>query len=73
MWVAVILAAVVPWWDVQNHTHWSKVQWIPFLTPPIKPLDLIGNDPLKTDYDFPDADDMLALNIKEGVLPAAKE
>jgi glycopeptide antibiotics resistance protein len=42
-WVAVILAAVVPWWDMQNHTHWSKVQWIPFLTPPIKPLDLIGN------------------------------
>lgn len=27
---------------------------------------------LKTDYDFPDADDMLALNIKEGELPAAK-
>lgn len=42
-WVAVIVAIVLPWGDFQGHTHWEKVGWIPFVTPPVKPLDIVGN------------------------------
>ena len=42
-WVAVIAIAVVPWTDFQNHTHWRRVQWIPFVTPPIKIVDIVIN------------------------------
>jgi glycopeptide antibiotics resistance protein len=42
-WVAVILAAVVPWTDYVGHSHWGKVQWIPFSSPPVKPIDIIAN------------------------------
>jgi len=29
--------------DLQNHTHWMKVQWIPFVTPPVKVVDIVVN------------------------------
>ena len=28
---------------MQNHSHWSRVQWIPFVTPPIKLIDIVVN------------------------------
>ena len=43
IWSAVILAVTVPWTDFVGHTHWGKVQWIPFVSPPVKPLDIAGN------------------------------
>jgi glycopeptide antibiotics resistance protein len=43
VWTFVIAFGVVPWNDVQDHSHWRRVQWIPFLTPPIKPIDLVVN------------------------------
>ena len=30
VWSAVILAATVPWTDLVGHTHWRKVQYVPF-------------------------------------------
>jgi glycopeptide antibiotics resistance protein len=30
LWVAVILAVVVPWSAWQDHSHWEGVNWIPF-------------------------------------------
>jgi VanZ family protein len=42
-WSAVIAAATVPWTDLVGHTHWRKVQWIPFLSPPVKAFDVIVN------------------------------
>lgn len=42
-WTAVILLVTLPWRDLQDHTHWAKVQWIPFVTPPIRLRDLVGN------------------------------
>ena len=42
-WVAIILAIVVPWGDFQGHTHWAKVAWIPFVSPPVKLIDIVGN------------------------------
>jgi glycopeptide antibiotics resistance protein len=42
-WTILIGVCVVPWMDLQNHTHWSKVQWIPFVTPPVKVVDIVVN------------------------------
>ena len=39
----LILLVVLPWGSFQNHTHWSKVQWIPFVSPPIKMRDIAAN------------------------------
>jgi hypothetical protein len=30
-------------WDLQNHPHWQKVAWVPFLTGIVRPPDLLGN------------------------------
>ena len=43
IWTAIILAATVPWTDFVGHTHWGKVQWIPFVSPPVTLLDVVGN------------------------------
>lgn len=42
-WTAVILRITLPFGDLQDHPHWGKVQWIPFVTPPIRLRDIIGN------------------------------
>ena len=42
-WTAAIVAGTVPWTDFVGHTHWGKVQWIPFVSPPVKLLDVVGN------------------------------
>ena len=43
LWVGLIMLAVLPWADFQNHTHWWRMQWVPFVTPPIKVLDVLIN------------------------------
>ena len=43
LWTCLIAAVTVPWTDMQNHTHWRKVQWIPFVSPPVKLIDIIVN------------------------------
>jgi glycopeptide antibiotics resistance protein len=43
VWSAVILAATVPWTDLVGHTHWQKVQWVPFRSPPVKAIDVVAN------------------------------
>lgn len=43
LWALGILLIVFPWRDLQNHTHWGKVLWIPFVSPPVKPSDVLGN------------------------------
>lgn len=43
VWSAIIVAATVPWTDLVGHTHWQKVQWIPFRSPPVEPLDIVVN------------------------------
>jgi glycopeptide antibiotics resistance protein len=43
LWSAVIIAATVPWTDLVGHTHWRKVQWVPFRSPPVKAIDVVVN------------------------------
>jgi glycopeptide antibiotics resistance protein len=28
---------------LRDHTHWSKVAWIPFVSPPLKASDIVAN------------------------------
>jgi glycopeptide antibiotics resistance protein len=41
--IGVIVLAVVPWGDFQGHTHWAKVGWIPFVSPPVRLRDIVAN------------------------------
>jgi glycopeptide antibiotics resistance protein len=42
--VGVIVAAVVPWATFRAHSHWAKVIWVPFSTPPeLRAADVVGN------------------------------
>jgi glycopeptide antibiotics resistance protein len=43
VWTAAIIATGVPFTNLQNHTHWYKVQWIPFYSPPVKLSDIAAN------------------------------
>jgi glycopeptide antibiotics resistance protein len=40
--VAIIIGLTCPW-DLQNHPHWQKVAWVPFVTGLVRPVDLLGN------------------------------
>ena len=42
-WTGLIVLAVVPWGNLQNHTHWNVVQWVPFVSPPQRARDWVGN------------------------------
>lgn len=39
----LVLAADFPWGDVQYHSHWSNVGWIPFVSPPVRAIDIVQN------------------------------
>ncbi len=41
--IGLILLVVVPWRSYQDHTHWARVQWVPFASPPVKVSDIVGN------------------------------
>jgi glycopeptide antibiotics resistance protein len=41
--IVVITLIVFPWATLQDHAHWSKVRWIPFVSPPTPLLDMLAN------------------------------
>jgi VanZ family protein len=43
VWIAALVAVSVPFEDLQSHTHWAKVAWIPFVSPPVKLADIVAN------------------------------
>lgn len=45
-------AADWPWGDLQNHTHWDKVAWIPFVSRPVTPFDIVQNVLLFAPFGF---------------------
>jgi glycopeptide antibiotics resistance protein len=47
----LIVAVVLPR-EFQNHTHWAKVRWIPFVTPPVRTRDLAANVMLYLPFGF---------------------
>jgi glycopeptide antibiotics resistance protein len=38
----LIIAGTFPW-DLQDHPHWFKIAWLPFVTGIVRPLDLLAN------------------------------
>ena len=43
VWLVLFGLLFLPWMDLQDHSHWYKVAWIPFRSPPVRPLDVTGN------------------------------
>lgn len=39
----IFVAAAFPFGSLTAHSHWDKVGWVPFVSPPIKAHDLVGN------------------------------
>jgi glycopeptide antibiotics resistance protein len=42
-WIGVILLLVMPWRNPQDLPQWQRVGWIPFLSSPIKVVDIVAN------------------------------
>ena len=42
-WMIVIMAVVVPWRAPQDHPHWDRARWIPYVSPPVRARDIAGN------------------------------
>jgi glycopeptide antibiotics resistance protein len=43
IWIGVVAVLVVPWWRFQLHPSFEQIQWIPFVSPPIVPRDIVLN------------------------------
>jgi glycopeptide antibiotics resistance protein len=41
--IVLVGLIVVPWWNPQDHSHWTIIRWVPFVSPPIRPFDIAGN------------------------------
>jgi glycopeptide antibiotics resistance protein len=52
LWTLLIAVCVIPWTDLQNHSHWARVQWIPFVTPPVKVVDIVVNIALYVPFGY---------------------
>jgi glycopeptide antibiotics resistance protein len=52
LWVVVILAIVVPWRSFQPHSHWDRVGWIAFVSPPVRFRDVILNSLLYLPFGY---------------------
>ncbi len=40
--IALVLALGFPWGEIVGHSHWLRIEWIPF-SRPLRPGDIIGN------------------------------
>jgi hypothetical protein len=41
--IVIIVAAAFPFGSLTAHSHWEKVGWVPFVSPPLKAVDVVGN------------------------------
>jgi glycopeptide antibiotics resistance protein len=37
------MVAGIPWGTLQDHPHWGEIRWVPFVSPPVGPLDITAN------------------------------
>ena len=42
-WTGLIVLIVVPWAGFQNHSHWQRVGWMPFMSPEVRVRDSVLN------------------------------
>lgn len=43
IWISLIVVVVVPWGRLQPDAHWERVGWIPFVSRPVVPRDILAN------------------------------
>ena len=43
LWTSLIVLAVVPWASYQDHSHWTRVGWTPFISSEVKVRDIVVN------------------------------
>lgn len=43
LWTGLVVLVVVPWGSFQDHTHWARVGWVPFLSLPVSVGDILRN------------------------------
>jgi glycopeptide antibiotics resistance protein len=43
VWIGVIVLVVVPWGRFQDHPHWARIDWLPFIGQPIRVRDVVAN------------------------------
>src|SRR5262245_16862810 len=41
--IALILVLIVPWRGFDPAGHWHRVGWIPFMSRPVRVIDVVGN------------------------------
>ena len=51
-WVGFILLCVMPWLDLQDHAHWNRVLWVPFVSPPVRVVDVLVNTALYVPFGY---------------------
>jgi glycopeptide antibiotics resistance protein len=39
----LVLVAAFPWGDLQDHSHWSRIGWVPFVSRPVRLGDMALN------------------------------
>jgi len=51
---ALLVVAIVdvPWTAFLDHPHWNSIGWIPFVSPPVRPIDIAGNVALFIPFGF---------------------
>jgi glycopeptide antibiotics resistance protein len=50
--IGLIIYIVFPWRSYQEHAHWQRIQWLPFVSPPVRLRDIIGNIVLYVPFGF---------------------
>ena len=50
--IGLIIYIVFPWRSYQEHAHWQRIQWLPFVSPPVRLRDVIGNVVLYIPFGF---------------------
>ena len=50
--IGLIIYIVFPWRSYQEHAHWQRIQWLPFISPPVRLRDIIGNIVLYVPFGF---------------------
>jgi glycopeptide antibiotics resistance protein len=41
--IGLILVAILPWRGFDPSGHWHRIGWVPFLSRPIRAIDVVGN------------------------------
>jgi glycopeptide antibiotics resistance protein len=51
-WVGLIVVVVVPWGTLDSSSHWERMAWIPFVSPPVELDDMVANMLFYVPYGF---------------------